>query len=286
MRSLHLYSRLVAAATFVLIIAGGLVTSTGSGLSVPDWPLSYGKFFPPMIGGIRFEHTHRVIAAGVGLLTLFLLFYLLRAEKRSWVKWLGGLAVAAVLVQAILGALTVKYLLPMPISVLHACLAQSFFSLIAAIALFTSPEWLTTERISVEDAPKLKRLAVLTVGFIFIQLILGALVRHSGNMKAVSAHIVVGFLVVLHALLLNGRISQADGIREKLTGHSLFLGSLALAQIFMGLGSFIYTHRLEPSEVPRLAEVLFTTGHQSTGALILVTCVLLTLRLFRLTAHD
>ena len=98
---------LTAAAGFLLVIAGGLVTSTGSGLAVPDWPLSYGTLFPPMVGGIRFEHSHRVIAATVGLMTLVLTLWVLFADRRRWVRRLAIAALALVVLQGLLGGLTV-----------------------------------------------------------------------------------------------------------------------------------------------------------------------------------
>jgi heme A synthase len=124
---LHRFAVLTAGSTFLLIVAGGLVTSTGSGLAVPDWPLSYGTLFPPMVGGILYEHTHRVVAAFVGLLTAVLAAWLWKCEPRRWVRNLGFVSLAAVVLQGILGGLTVLYRLPTPISVIHACLAQTFF---------------------------------------------------------------------------------------------------------------------------------------------------------------
>ena len=134
------------AATFLLLIAGGLVTSTESGLSVPDWPTTYGQnmfTFPPShwVGGILFEHSHRLIAATVGILTVGLAVWILIADGRRWMRVLGGVAVFAVVLQGVLGGLTVKYLLPTPISVAHACLAQTFFCLTFALAIFTSESW-------------------------------------------------------------------------------------------------------------------------------------------------
>ena len=121
---LHAFAVLVAAATLALIVAGGLVTSTESGLSVPDWPTTYGHnmfTFPlsKMVGGIRFEHTHRLIASAVGMLTIVLAVWLARREERRWVRRLGYLALATVVAQGVLGGLTVIYLLPTPISVAH-----------------------------------------------------------------------------------------------------------------------------------------------------------------------
>src|SRR3989338_726134 len=135
------YTKLLAGVTFLLIIAGGLVTSTDSGLAVPDWPLSYGQFMPPMVGGIRYEHSHRLIAASVGLMTILLVGWLMAVERRRWVRWLGIAALGTVVLQGILGGLTVLYLLPDPVSIFHACLAQTFFALIVALAFFTSREW-------------------------------------------------------------------------------------------------------------------------------------------------
>jgi heme A synthase len=143
-RGLHRFAVALAVATLGLIAAGGLVTSTESGLSVPDWPTTYGQnpfTFPPSkwVGGIRFEHTHRLIASAVGLMTVVLAVWLARREPRAWVRRLGWLALAAVVAQGILGGLTVKFLLPTAISVAHACLAQSFFCLAVTLAVVTSP---------------------------------------------------------------------------------------------------------------------------------------------------
>ena len=143
---LHRFAALVAAATAVLIYAGGLVTSTGSGLSVPDWPNTYGWFmfsFPldKMVGGIWYEHSHRLIASVVGFLILVLAIWLWRAEPRAWVRRLGYAALFAVITQGVLGGITVLWFLPDPISIAHAGLAQLVFCLTLAIALVTSPGW-------------------------------------------------------------------------------------------------------------------------------------------------
>ena len=143
---LHLFALLVAGSTALLIFAGGLVTSTGSGLSVPDWPTTYGWFmltFPldKMVGGIFYEHSHRLIASMVGLLIVVLATWLWRTEPRHWVRRLGYIAVAAVITQGILGGITVLWFLPDAISIAHAGLAQLVFCLTVSIALFTSPGW-------------------------------------------------------------------------------------------------------------------------------------------------
>src|SRR6187549_4066935 len=144
--ALHLYALLVAVSTAILIFAGGLVTSTGSGLSVPDWPNTYGWFmfsFPldKMVGGIFYEHAHRLIASTVGFLIVVLAVWLWRAEPRRWVRTLGFIALAAVITQGLLGGLTVLFYLPDPISIAHASLAQIVFCLTITIAVATSPGW-------------------------------------------------------------------------------------------------------------------------------------------------
>src|SRR6185369_6198627 len=123
-KKLHLYSIVVACSTFLLVIAGGLVTSTGSSLSVPDWPLSFGQVFPKMEGGVLYEHGHRMIAATVGLLVSVLTVWLLKAESRRWVRRLGVAAFLAVVAQGVLGGITVLFRLPLLVSMGHACLAQ------------------------------------------------------------------------------------------------------------------------------------------------------------------
>ena len=139
---LHRWSILLACCTLLLVVAGGLVTSRDAGLSVPDWPLSYGKLMPQMEGGILYEHGHRMVATTVGLLTIVSMIWIFRAERRRWMKWLGVIALVAVIAQGVLGGLTVLFLLPWWISTSHACLAQLFFSTTVAMALFTSDWWL------------------------------------------------------------------------------------------------------------------------------------------------
>jgi cytochrome c oxidase assembly protein subunit 15 len=134
LHSVHRFAVATAVATFVLLVAGALVTSNDAGLSVPDWPLSHGSLMPEMVGGVFYEHSHRLIAATVAILTLILAIWLSRAERRPQVRRLGWTAVGMVLAQALLGGVTVLLYLPVAISVLHACLAQLFFCTVVVIA--------------------------------------------------------------------------------------------------------------------------------------------------------
>src|SRR5260370_14582004 len=128
------YAVFAASCTFVLLIAGALVTSNDAGLSIPDWPLAYGSLAPPMVGGIRYEFTHRVIATCVGILTIGLAAWLWRAEKRSWMRWLGLAALGGVIAQGILRGMAVLMVQPPPVSAAHATLAQLIFFTVVALA--------------------------------------------------------------------------------------------------------------------------------------------------------
>jgi cytochrome c oxidase assembly protein subunit 15 len=182
---LHRYAMFVVVAIVSLIFFGGQVKSTGSGLSVPDWPNTYGHFmfsFPweQMVGGIFWEHTHRMIASITGLLTFALTIWVYRADQRRWVKRLALFASGAVLIQGVLGGLTVMFLLPAWISSSHGTLAQIYFCSVVALALVTSPKWVDGIQKEVDSTSMpLRHIALATTIVIFAQLIIGALMRHS-----------------------------------------------------------------------------------------------------------
>jgi heme a synthase len=172
-----------AFATLLLICSGGMVTSKNVGLAVPDWPTTFGynMFLFPVskwIGGVLFEHTHRLIASTVGFLTLILAAWLWRDEDRQWVRTLGLLAVAAVILQGILGGLRVT-MLKDQIGIFHACLAQAFLALIVFIGLVRTSVWqnLATTNDSIRTG-SIKTIAVVTTIAIYVQLALGATMRH------------------------------------------------------------------------------------------------------------
>src|SRR2546428_4772124 len=136
---LHRLAVATAGATLVLLFLGGLVTSTGSGLAVPDWPLSFGQVFPPMVGGVLFEHGHRLEATAVGCLTVVLALWTVVGEARASVRALGLLALLAVVLQGVLGGVTVLYKLPLALSVQHPRLPPALFSLTVALPILTRP---------------------------------------------------------------------------------------------------------------------------------------------------
>jgi cytochrome c oxidase assembly protein subunit 15 len=184
----HVFACFLAASTAFLIFWGALVPSHDAGLSVPDWPTSYGKWWlwlHEMEGNIFWEHMHRVIAASVGFLTLSFALWTGWAEPRRWVRWLSYAALAAVVAQGILGGITVHYMLPTPISVSHACLAQIFFCMTIALAFVTSPLYVRGLRGSDKSFRGARRLAAGTVALVFLQLLIGAIMRHTDSGLAV-----------------------------------------------------------------------------------------------------
>src|SRR6202789_484044 len=177
--SVHRFAFFLSGCVVLLLMAGALVTSNEAGLAVPVSPLSYGSLMPPMVGGIFYEHGHRMIATAVGILTIVLAILLARSEPRRWVRNLGWTALGLVIAQGILGGLTVKFLLPPPISTAHATLAQLFFITIVSITLFTGTWW-QSDLPLLEDTgtPRLRGLAALTTFMILLQLVMGAGFRH------------------------------------------------------------------------------------------------------------
>jgi heme a synthase len=282
----HRLAVVTAFATFVLLFIGGLVTSRGAGLSVPDWPTTFGynMFLYPwskMVGDILYEHSHRLVASGVGLLTIALALVFWFRERRNRLKWLAVSALALVVVQGILGGLRVILLEP-TLAIVHAGFAQAFFALIVILAIFSSADWReepTGKPLS--DGGRLRRLCVITTALIYVQAILGAVVRHTG--ERLDAHLVFAALITLHVFFVVMRIAKLHSERLELARPAYLLGLLLAVQLTLGavsyLGKFTSTTRL-----PIEAVVFLTTTHLVTGALMLVTSLLLTLRTYRLSA--
>jgi cytochrome c oxidase assembly protein subunit 15 len=263
---LHRFSILLAVLTLFLVVAGASVTSNEAGLSVPDWPLSYGKLMPEMTGGIFYEHGHRMVAATVGFLTILLAVWLQRAEERRWMRRLGWVALLAVIVQGVLGGLTVLFLLPKPVSVLHACLAQLFFTLTVAIAVFTSPAWKQGPEI-VEDqgTPSLRTMAILTAIAIVGQIALGAAYRHRA--LGLVPHVIAAFVVLALALLAAMFTLQQFPKHRHLRPPAVALLVIALVQILLGIAAYLSRIYTTDSVQPLPVMVFFTVLHVAGGGL-------------------
>ena len=175
---LGLYTRSLVPAVLFLLAAGAMVTSTGSGLAVPDWPLSFGQLMPPMKGGVFYEHGHRMVATMIGVLTIILAAWTSRVEPRVWVRRLTWAALGLVILQGLVGGATVLLRLPVWTSALHACLAQGFFLLIVFLALVHAPAW-STQKSNLDPTSSLPKLALATTIAVYAQLVVGAVMRHT-----------------------------------------------------------------------------------------------------------
>jgi len=291
---LHRFAALVAASTALLIFAGGLVTSTGSGLSVPDWPTTYGwnMFTFPIdkwVGGIYYEHTHRLIASVVGFLIVVLAIWLRRAEPRAWVRRLGYSALGAVITQGILGGITVLWFLPDAVSIAHAGLAQLLFCLTITIALATSPGW---KRSAAADDRTLQGIAALSTALIYAQIIIGATMRHTDAGLAIPdfplafgqlvppawnwgiaihyAHRVGAVIVSLLGLATIGHVLYHHRREGGLRRPAVLLLVLLAVQVTLGALTVLSGK-----------QYVINSLHVVTGALVLATSLVLTLRSFR-----
>jgi len=277
----HKFAMFLAVCTFCLLIAGALVTSNDAALSVPDWPLSYGTLTPPMVGGIRYEHTHRVMAATVGLLTIVLAILLWRKDQRRWVKSLGLAAIGVVVAQGVLGGLTVLLYLHYGMPVAHACFAQIFFGIIVSLAVFTS-RWWTSERPQLDDrgSPSIHTLATLNTVVIFLQVVLGAGFRHQDIpvWPHVAGAMVVLGMVTWTAIVLRKRFEQSREIsKARILLHAIF-GT----QFLLGFGA--WWSRISTADAPQPMPVMvtLTVVHTVVGALLFALSVIVVLVCYRL----
>jgi heme a synthase len=282
---LHRFALVTTGATFLLIVAGGLVTSTGAGLAVPDWPTTFGHnmFLYPwsaMGGGVLVEHSHRLIGAAVGLLTALLAVWLWIGRSPGGLRWLGAAALGAVIVQGVIGGLRVV-LLERSLAVVHAAVAQAFFALMVSLAFLTSPERHRglAKREAIARAGRLGRLALLTTGMVYAQLVIGAVLRHTG--VGLVFHLLLAAVVAVQVCGLVALLAQEAEDQHGMVPAMALLVGLLVVQVLLGVGA--YLGRLAPvgASVPAGAVVAVTTAHVVVGALMLANCVVLTLRVYR-----
>jgi heme a synthase len=306
---LHRFAKFLVACTVLLILAGSLVTSHDAGLSVPDWPTSYGWSmftFPPSmwVANILYEHGHRLIASTVGFLTIIMVVWLWIAEPRRWLRWFGVATLGSVIAQGVLGGLTVLFFLPAAISTAHAGLAEIFFCMTVAIAIFTSPGWIAgyvrPGSVGADPSvgpgghvgPPLRALATATTILIFTQIIVGATMRHTGAGLAIPdfplmfghivpdhwsakiaihfAHRVGALLVTLSVIALAAYVRATHRDRPELTRPAMLLVALVAVQVTLGAAT-VLTAR----------DVWINSIHVVCGALVLTTSLVITLRSWR-----
>ncbi len=289
--ALHRFAILAAAATLVLVFAGGLVTSTGSAMAVPSWPLDAGRLIPRAWGaGVLFEWGHRAIAGTVSILTLVLALWVWMAEGRAWVKYTALAAFGLVTVQAVLGGITVLLDLPLGAAVAHAMVGQAFFCLMVAMAMFTSPRWETTAPVArTPGRAALTPLAAAATVIIYVQIVVGAVLRHMHAGLAIpdfplafgrlvppmwSVPIAVNFAHRCGAVVVTAIVLWTVARTLRLYGAALALrrpalGLLVLLAVQIGLGAATVLSR---------RAVIPTTAHVAVGAAVLAACLVLALR--------
>lgn len=280
----HRIAVLIAVITFFVIIAGAMVTSEDAGLSVPDWPTSYGHLvkLPPWIGGIVFEHSHRMIAEVDGACTLLIAFWTLFVERRRWMKVLGIAALATIIIQGILGGITVLHFLPPAVSTAHAAVGQTFFAIAVLIAVFTSRKWVEEMPQIVPDAghPKLLVLCFYSIFILYVQLVLGGMFRHHG--MPWWPHVVNAACVTV--LLGWTGIRAIRGFRgiPAIKRNAMIMVHLLAIQLLLGYGAY-YTRIVMGAHAtePDLITVLTTVTHVAVGALLLASTAVLTVHTWR-----
>ncbi|MCA9286311.1 MAG: COX15/CtaA family protein [Phycisphaerales bacterium] len=296
---------LVAAGTvFLLLITGGLVTGLEAGLAVPDWPNSFGHnmlLYPlsEMKGGVYYEHAHRLYGMLVGLTTITLVYVVWRSDRRRWVKWIAVAALAMVCIQGLMGGLRVTGRLTLSaesselapsiaLAIVHGVFGQVVFATLALLAAFTSTAWTTGPGPAPSAAAKGDRTTtVILVVAIVLQLVLGACYRHlqtteSQPMWALHGHLTVAALVATMALVVGLRAWGTHGESPVMRRLGLALVALTGFQIVLGIAALAAVLLRSGPRIP-VYEVVLTSAHQATGALVLATgalCAVWVRRLF------
>jgi heme a synthase len=287
-RAHHAFAVFTACATLVVITAGALVTSNDAGLSVPDWPTSFGYLVkvPHFVGGVRYEWSHRMVAGTLVSLTLAIALWTLLVERRRWLRWLAIGALGTVITQATLGGLTVLFFQPPWLSTAHATVAQTFFCIAVAIALFTGRKWVNPQQEQEPHVqpdphrPVLFTLTLLSIFMLYVQLILGGMFRHHGMswwphvLNAIFVTIILAWTAI-RAISLYPKI---DAVRRP----AIAMLSLLLAQLCLGFTAFVtrvaWGRNAAQPELPMVAS---TVAHVAVGALLLATTVVLAIQVWQ-----
>jgi cytochrome c oxidase assembly protein subunit 15 len=267
-----------------VITAGALVTSNDAGLSVPDWPTSFGYLVkvPHFVGGVRYEWSHRMVAGTLGVLTLSIAIWTLLVERRRWLRWLAIGALCTFIAQATLGGMTVLFFQPPWLSTAHATVAQTFFCIAVAIALFTGRRWVEEQpRVEFDHhRPSLFTLTLLSIFILYVQLILGGMFRHHGMSwwPHVLNALTVSFVLAWTAVRALSIYSNIDAVRRP----AIVMLSLLITQLCLGFSAFLTRVAWGQSAAqPELPMVVATVAHVAVGALLLATTVVLAIQVWR-----
>lgn len=272
--------------TLFLIFVGGVVTNTGSALAVPDWPTSFGynMFTYPwskMVGGIFYEHSHRLLGSLVGMLTVSLAITIWVTDTRSWMRTLAIVAVVAVIVQGILGGMRVL-LLESKIAIVHGGLAQAFLSLITGITVASSKWWETASPLrDSAEAAALRSRAFFAAGAFYAQILCGALVTHTND--RLDLHLLVGGIATVAALLVAARSLANTRPSDGLHRLSYALLGLLTLQLVLGFGAMLTRFAGPTEQFSPFVSLALPTSHRLVGACLVATSMALAWRVGRVT---
>jgi len=287
---LHRYAVFVFLWTILLFVFGALVTSNGAALSVPDWPKSFGTWFPSLKQLIQnpgsfFEHSHRVIAAVLGILLLGEAILIWTMESRRWLRWFAAIAVGGVVVQAILGGEVVRKLLQYWLPELHACFGQIMFAAILGMAVFTS-KWWVTEQPLLEDSgpPSIQSIAVINAVVTFIQVFLGAGFRHQD--MPIWPHMAGSLAVLGTTIWLAAALRRRFDASSALTFGRLLLHSVIGTQILLGIAAYWSRVTTADALSPQPVMIWLTVIHTVFGALTFGVSIFVALLCYRTVSRN
>jgi cytochrome c oxidase assembly protein subunit 15 len=285
-RGPHAVAVVAAVLTWPLLVSGGQVTTYRVGMAVPDWPTTFGinmflYDFWNAPWGVFIEHRHRLFGTALGLVAIVLAAWFVAADRRRWMKALGVAALLAVIAQGLFGRNRVL-LNSTTWAAVHACTGQAVFAFLVALAVLTGRDWMGRGTLPAPDVQHLRRRSVVTLALVFAQVVVGAWLRHYGTPAALAVHAVLAVSVWGHAAMLAWRVELQKARSPGLVPSARAMALAVTAQVALGGAAW---WMLRPFDgLPRpvgVAQALVRTGHQSNGALLLASVVVLTLRSFR-----
>ncbi|HEX3121053.1 MAG TPA: COX15/CtaA family protein [Candidatus Acidoferrum sp.] len=280
----HRFANFIVAWTVLLFVAGALVTSNDAALSVPDWPKSFGTWFPTLSmleGGAFFEHSHRVIAGVLGVLVIIETILIWMKDERRWLRWFSVIAIGGIVVQAILGGEVVRQLLHYWLPVLHACFGQIMFGALLGIAVFTSKWWMTERpQLSDSGSPSIHAITIGNAEVIFLQVVVGAGFRHQEI--PIWPHM-VGALAVLGVVIWTAAaMRKRFGNSPEMTKARMLLHSIFGIQFLLGFGAYWSRLATVGAARPMPVMIWLTVTHTVVGAILFAFSILVVLMTFRL----
>ena len=285
----YLLAEFLVFLTFALLSVGGVVTGKEAGLSVPDWPLSYGSINPPgwtETPNVFEEHSHRLLGWAAGALVIVLLIFVELHERRRWVRNVAWATLGAIIVQGVIGGYFRVVLLQHRMAIVHGVTGQAFFCLVVALALFLSKGWKEAPPPEADaHARSLRRASLFAAVAVFLQVVIGAVIRHSRaghSLEHLWPHAAWAVVCAAAGIACMSMALSRHGRRPGIVRPALVLGGGVILQILLGIGAWQanlagYEEMVRPG-----FQVAATTVHQASGALVLAAAVVLHLRVRRL----